>query len=872
MKELPKAYEPGRVESDIYKMWVDGGYFRAEVDGNKKPFSIVIPPPNVTGQLHLGHAFDNTLQDILVRTKRMQGYSALWVPGTDHAGIATQIKVEENLRKEGKTRFDYGREGFVELVWDWKHKYGSRIIEQLKTLGSSCDWSRERFTMDEGCSRAVREVFVSLYEKGLIYKGLRIINWCPSCTTALSDTEVEYSERDSHLWHIRYPLADGSGYLTVATTRPETMLGDTAVAVHPEDERYKHLIGKTVILPLMDREIPIVADEYVDPAFGTGCVKITPCHDPNDFEVAQRHGLDKLLIMDDHAVINKEGGKYAGLYRDEARKAVVADLEKGGCLEKIEGHVHNSGSCYRCGTLVEPMASVQWFVRMEPLAKPAIEVVRDGRMTFVPERFSKTYMNWMENVRDWCISRQLWWGHRIPAWSCSDCGELSVSRTDLNECPKCGSRNLKQDEDVLDTWFSSALWPFSTLGWPDRTPELEYFYPTAVICPGYEIIFFWVARMIVTGLEFMGDVPFRSALIHGMVRDEQGRKMSKSLGNGIDPVELIEAYGADALRLSLVTGVSAGNDMRLRKEKCEASRNFCNKLWNASRFVMMNLHSEQWGLPENLELADQWILTRLMRVIYEATENIDKYELGLAAQKIMDFVWDDFCDWYIELSKSRLQGEDEEARLTAEQILSYVLGQALKLLHPFTPFVTEAIWQALPNEDGVIMTKEWPSVESRLVFDYEEARMERVMELIKAVRTRRAELGVPPSRKAKMIIVTDDEGLFSENEGYIKRLAQASDIEYAALAPESAAKMAQCVTSAATAYIPMDELVDLAAERTRMTKELAAAEKDIAVLTAKLDNPGFVSKAPEKVVAAERERLASLTALAEKLRGGLAAL
>ncbi|MCL1896966.1 MAG: valine--tRNA ligase, partial [Clostridiales bacterium] len=820
--ELPKAYEPNNVEPDIYKLWIDGNYFRAEVDKAKKPFSIVIPPPNVTGQLHLGHAFDNTLQDILIRVKRMQGFSALWVPGTDHAGIATQIKVEENLRKEGKTRFDYGREAFVDIVWDWKRKYGGRIIEQLKTLGTSCDWSRERFTMDEGCSRAVREVFVRLYEKGLIYKGLRIINWCPSCTTALSDTEVEYSGRDSHLWHVRSPLADGTGSLTVATTRPETMLGDTAVAVNPDDARYKHLVGKSAILPLMGREIPIVADEYVDPAFGTGCVKITPCHDPNDFEVANRHDLEKLLIMDENAVINKNGGKYEGLDRDKARKAVIADLEKGGFLEKIEPHLHNSGSCYRCGTLVEPMASVQWFVKMAPLAEPAIEVVKDGRMTFVPERFSKTYMNWMENVRDWCVSRQLWWGHRIPAWTCDVCGELTVSREDIEACPKCAGP-VKQDEDVLDTWFSSGLWPFSTLGWPDKTPELDYFYPTSVICPGYEIIFFWVARMITSGMEFMGDVPFRTALIHGMVRDEQGRKMSKSLGNGIDPVELIEAYGADALRLSLVTGVSAGNDMRLRKEKIEASRNFCNKLWNASRFVIMNIHSDSWGMPQRLELADQWILSRLMRVIDEVTENIEKFELGLAAQKAMDFVWDDFCDWYIELTKARLQGIDQEDRQTAEQILSYVLSQALKLLHPFTPFVTEAIWQALPNESGAIMIKDWPKVESRLIFEDEEAGMEKIMELIRTVRTRRSELNVPASKKAKMMIVTGDR-LFSENESYIMRLARASEIEFLPEIPTGAAKMIQCVTGPATAYIPMDELVDIETERARLAKELAGAE------------------------------------------------
>ncbi len=871
-KELSKAYDPRSVEPDIYQMWTDNRCFHADIDPKKKPFSIVIPPPNVTGQLHMGHAFDETLQDILIRTKRMQGYSALWVPGTDHAGIATQIKVEEMLRKEGKTRFDYGREGFVELVWDWKKKYGARIIEQLKTLGSSCDWERERFTMDEGCSRAVREVFVSLYEKGLIYKGLRIINWCPQCTTALSDAEVEYAERASHLWHVRYALEDGSGELVVATTRPETMLGDTAVAVHPDDERYAGFVGKYVILPLMNRRIPVVADAYVDREFGTGCVKITPCHDPNDFEMAQRHGLEQILIMDGNARINQNGGRYEGLSREAAREAVLADLEAGSFLVRTQDHVHNAGSCYRCGTLVEPITSVQWFVKVEPLAGPAVEVVKNGRMQFVPERFGKTYLNWMENVRDWCISRQLWWGHRIPAWTCADCGKITVARVDPTACAHCGSAALHQDEDVLDTWFSSALWPFSTLGWPDKTPELDYFYPTAVISPGYDIIFFWVARMVFSGLEFMGDIPFGTVLIHGMVRDEQGRKMSKSLGNGVDPVEIIEEFGADALRLSLVLGVSAGNDMRLRKEKCESAKNFCNKLWNASRFVLMNLHRADWTLPEELDPADRWILTRLNGVINEVSENLEKFELGIGAQKLIDFVWDDFCDWYIELTKPRLQSWDGEERQTAEQVLCYVLSAALRLLHPYIPFVTEAIWQAMPQESGILMMQPWPEAENRLSFEAEAAQMETVMDLIRALRVRRSEMNVPPSKKAKLVLVTKTPELFREGQRYLERLAAVSEVDYREAVPEDTAGMAICVTSAATALLPLAELIDLDAERARVTKELGKTKAEITALSAKLSNPGFTGKAPEKVVAAERERLANLTALAEKLEKSLAVL
>ncbi|MCF0121613.1 MAG: valine--tRNA ligase, partial [Oscillospiraceae bacterium] len=692
MKELPKVYDPKQVEKKIYDMWVEGGYFKGTIDPDKKPFTIVIPPPNVTGQLHLGHAFDETLQDVLVRVKRMQGYAALWIPGTDHAGIATQIKVEEALRGEGLTRYDLGREKFLERVWEWKNKFGNRIVEQLKTLGCSCDWDRERFTMDEGCSKAVREVFVSLYEKGLIYKGNRIINWCPKCTTALSDAEVEHEEQAGHFWHIRYPVKDSDEYVTVATTRPETMLGDTAVAVHPEDERYTHLVGKTLVLPLVGREIPVIADEYVDKDFGTGCVKMTPCHDPNDFEVGLRHNLEQIRVIDDNACI-VNGGKYDGMDRYEARRAIVSDLEEQGYLVKVEEHSHNVGVCYRCGTTVEPVTSPQWFVKMKPLAEKAIEVVEDGRIRFVPDRFCKTYYNWMNNVNDWCISRQLWWGHQIPAWYCADCGHITVSREDAVECEACHSRNITRDEDVLDTWFSSALWPFSTLGWPEKTPDLDYFYPTSVLVTGYDIIFFWVARMIFSGMEHMKLEPFKTVLYHGLIRDSQGRKMSKSLGNGVDPIEVINTYGADALRFNIITGNSPGNDMRYYPERCEAMRNFANKIWNASRFVMMNLTIEKNELPEKLELEDKWILSKLNSLAGEVCDNIDKFELGIAASKIYDFIWDTFCDWYIELTKPRLNGEDKDANISAQKVLLYVLTEILKLLHPFMPFITEEIWQ-----------------------------------------------------------------------------------------------------------------------------------------------------------------------------------
>ena len=872
MSELPKTYDPKSVEDKLYSFWNDSGFFHAEVNPDKKPYTIVIPPPNVTGQLHMGHAFDETLQDILIRTKRMQGYEALWMPGTDHAGIATQIKVEENLRKEeGLTRYDLGREKFLERVWDWKHKYGNRIISQLKKLGSSCDWERERFTMDEGCSKAVREVFVNLYNKGLIYKGHRIINWCPHCATALSDAEVEYEPQPGKLWHIRYPLADGSGDLVVATTRPETFMGDTGVAVNPNDERYKHLIGKTCILPIMNREIPIFGDEYVDMEFGTGCVKVTPCHDPNDFEMGQRHNLEQILVFNEDATVNENGGKYEGMDRYECRKAVVKDLEEGGYLVKIEDHEHNVGTCYRCGTTVEPMTSAQWFVKMAPLAKPAMDVVKEGKTRFVPDRFAKTYLRWMENVHDWCISRQLWWGHRIPAFYCDDCGEMTVSKEDIHVCPKCGSHNVRQEEDVLDTWFSSALWPFSTLGWPEKTKELEYFYPTSTLVTGYDIIFFWVARMIFSGVEHMGETPFETVYIHGLVRDAQGRKMSKSLGNGIDPLEIIDQYGADALRFTLATGNSPGNDMRFSTERVEASRNFCNKIWNASRFIQMNLTIDKdkaAALPETLTIEDKWIVSRYNTLIAEVTRNIDQYELGLAAAKLNDFIWDNFCDWYIEIAKTRLQNGDENV----QKVLCYVLSGAMQLLHPFMPFITETIWQALPHEGPSGMVSQWPAYDETLHFAAEEAQMETLMDAVRAIRNRRSEMNVPPSKKAKVLVLTEKKDTFAAGAGFFPKLAYASDIELIDAVPEDAAKMASVVTGDAQLYMPMGDLIDFAAERARLEKEKAKVEDDIAFVMKKLDNPNFVNKAPEKVVAVEREKADKLREHLAKLEESIAAL
>ena len=869
MKELPKVYDPGTVEKRIYEMWQSHGCFKGVIDPDKKPFSIVMPPPNVTGQLHMGHALDSTLQDILTRYKRMQGYAALWLPGTDHAGIATQIKVEEELRvKEGLTRYDLGREKFLDRVWEWKNKYGDRIVEQQKVLGASCDWDRSAFTMDETRAKSVRETFCELYEKGLIYKGSRIINWCPKCRTALSDAEVEYKDMPGSFWHIRYPIEDSDEEFIIATTRPETMLGDSGVAVHPDDERYKHLVGKNAILPLVGRKLPIVADEYVELGFGTGAVKMTPCHDPNDYEVGLRHDLEQILCIDEDAkIIN--GGKYNGMDRYEARKAIVADLEEQGYLVKVEPYNHNVGCCYRCGTVVEPLTSPQWFVKMKPLAEAAIEVVKDGRIKFVPERFTKTYMNWMENVHDWCISRQLWWGHRIPAWYCDDCGKITVSRTDPCECEHCHSKNIHQEEDVLDTWFSSALWPFSTMGWPDKTPELDYWYPTSVMVTGYDIIFFWVARMIFSGMEQMKKEPFHTVFIHGLVRDSQGRKMSKSLGNGIDPLEMAEKYGADALRFNLITGNSPGNDMRFYVEKCEAMRNFCNKIWNASRFVMMNLTVEDNHLPEALETEDKWILSKLNRVVKEVCDNMDSFELGVAAGKIYDFIWDDYCDWYIELTKPRLNGDDEVAKESAQRVLLYVLVEILKLLHPFMPFITEEIWQALPHEGDALMMQSYPEYSEKLNFPEDEANFGMVMDAIKAVRARRSEMNVPPSRKSHLIIVTDKAKAFTDGEKFICKLAYASGVEVRAELPESADGMVSVITDNARMFMPMAELVDLEKERARMEKELANAKKQLDGQNAKLANENFVSRAPEKVVNAEREKKAKLEALIENLEESL---
>ena len=872
MKELPKVYDPKSVEKKIYDMWMEGGYFKGRIDPDKKPFSIVMPPPNVTGQLHMGHALDSTLQDILTRYKRMQGYSALWLPGVDHAGIATQIKVEEVLRKtEGKTRYDLGREKFLERVWDWKDQYGDRIVEQQKSMGVSCDWDRSRFTMDDTCAKAVRETFCDLYEKGLIYKGKRIINWCPHCRTALSDAEVEYKDIPGSFWYIRYPIEGSDEEFTIATTRPETMLGDTGVAVNPNDERYRHLVGKNAILPLVGRRLPIVADDYVELGFGTGAVKMTPCHDPNDYEVGLRHGLEQIQCIDEDAkIIN--GGKYNGMDRYECRKAIVADLEEAGYMVKIEPYSHNVGCCYRCGTVVEPLTSPQWFVKMAPLAKKAIEVVKDGRIKFVPERFTKTYLNWMENVHDWCISRQLWWGHQIPAWYCADCGHVTVSRKDAEECECCRSRNIKRDEDVLDTWFSSALCPFSTMGWPEKTEELGYWYPTSVMVTGYDIIFFWVARMIFSAMEQMDKEPFGTVFIHGLVRDSQGRKMSKSLGNGIDPLEMVEKYGADALRFNLITGNSPGNDMRFYVEKCEAMRNFCNKIWNASRFVMMNLTIDKNELPEKLEIEDKWILSKLNDVVKEVCENMDAFELGVAAGKIYDFIWDSYCDWYIELTKPRLNGENEESKLAAQKVLLYVLTEILKLLHPFMPFITEEIWQALPHEGEALMIERYPEYRSELSFPADEQNFEMVMTAIKAVRARRSEMNVPPSRKAHLIIATEKKAAFEAGSGYICKLAYASEVSVVDAPPAGSESMVSVITDNARTFMPMAELVDLDKERARIAKELANAEKQLAGQNAKLENQNFVSRAPEAVVNAEREKKAKLEALIENLRASLAAL
>ena len=853
-KELEKQYDPKNVEDRIYDFWLKGKYFHAKVENDKKPYTIVIPPPNITGQLHMGHALDNTLQDILIRWRRMQGYDTLWLPGTDHASIATEAKIVEAMKAEGLTKEDIGREAFLERAWEWKEKFGGRIIQQLKKLGSSCDWDRERFTLDEGCSKAVLEVFCNLYEKGLIYRGERIINWCPHCLTSISDAEVEYEDQPGHFWHLRYPFKDGSGYMELATTRPETLLGDTAVAVNPNDERYKDVVGKTLILPIVHREIPVVADDYVEMDFGTGVVKITPAHDPNDFEVGLRHNLEVINVMTDDARITDDYPAYAGMDRYEARKAIVKDLEAEGALVKIEDYSHNVGTCYRCHNTVEPRVSKQWFVKMEPLAGPAIECVKSGKTKFIPDRFDKTYYHWMENIKDWCISRQLWWGHRIPAYYCDDCGEITVSKTKPDCCPHCGG-TVTQDPDTLDTWFSSALWPFSTLGWPDDTPELRHYFPTNTLVTGYDIIFFWVARMIFSSCEQMGKQPFDTVFIHGIVRDAQGRKMSKSLGNGIDPLEVIDKYGADALRFTLATGNSPGNDMRFSDEKVGASRNFANKLWNAARFVLMNTGDDEIDLtlPENLTLEDRWVLSLFNTLTKEVTENLEKFELGVAVAKLYDFIWDIFCDWYIELAKIRLQNKGEDAE-NAKRMLVWVLSNTLKLLHPFMPFITEEIWQTLPHEGESIMISDWPVYSDELNFADDEIEMERIITAIRAIRNRRAEMNVAPSKKAKVYIATSYIDTFEKAGVFMSRLASASETQVGAeFEIEQAVSI---VTADAKIYIPMGELIDFEAEKARLNKELEATQKDLDFVNNKLNNKNFVEKAPANVVQAQRDAAA----------------
>ena len=870
-KELPKTYSPSEFEDRIYKEWCDNKLFTPTIDHKKQHYSIVIPPPNITGQLHMGHALDNTLQDILIRYKRMRGFCTLWVPGTDHASIATEAKIVEAMRKEGLTKEDLGRDKFLERAWDWKKQYGGRIIEQLKKMGSSCDWSRERFTLDEGCSKAVREVFNRLYEKGLIYRGERIINWCPHCKTSISNAEVDYSEQDSHFWHIRYPLVGGGGFVEVATTRPETLLGDTAVAVNPNDERYKHLIGKYVTLPLVGRRIPIVGDEHAQLDKGTGCVKITPAHDPNDFEVGRRQHLPMEVCLTPDAKITDNYPKYAGMDRYEARKAIVEDLKAGGYLCEIEDLKHEVGTCYRCGTTIEPMVSLQWFVKMEPLAKPAIECVRDGRIKFVPERFDKNYFHWMENTQDWCISRQLWWGHRIPAFYCDDCGHTVVSREDVDVCPKCGG-HMTQDPDTLDTWFSSALWPFSTLGWPENTDDLKYFFPTNTLVTGYDIITFWVSRMIFSSLEYMDEVPFDTVLIHGLVRDAQGRKMSKSLGNGIDPLEIIDKYGADALRFALATGNSPGNDMRFSDEKIEAARNFANKLWNAARFVLMNLTIDKIEEPDKSKLAveDKWVLTKLEECVKSVNTNLDKYELGVALSSIYDFLWDYYCDWYIELTKTSVSSEDKDRSLTAQNTLAYVLRETLKLLHPFMPFITEEIYSSLPGEEGFIMVKDYPEYREDFTFAAAEEDMNRIIDAIKAIRVRRNEMGVVPSRKAKLFVETKYPETFSGATAFFEKLASAASLEVVEdYADENAVKI---ITDSATIHIPLGDLVDFEAERARLKKELDAMESEIKRAEGKLSNEGFVSRAPAAVVEAEKAKLEKYKEKRDSIKEAIAKL
>jgi len=877
-EQLPTTYDPRAVEDKWYQYWEEQGFFTPPESGKGQPFCIVMPPPNVTGSLHLGHALDNTLQDILTRWRRMQGYQTLWLPGTDHAGIATQAKVEEQLAQEGKSKYDLGREAFLERAWAWKRQYGNRITQQLRKLGTSCDWSRERFTMDEGCSQAVQEVFVRLYEKGLIYRGNYIINWCPKCQTTISDIEVEHEPRKGHIWHIRYPVIDSDRYIVVATTRPETMLGDTAVAVHPEDERYKDLIGRQVMLPLMDRPIPIIADEYVDKEFGTGAVKVTPAHDPNDFEMGLRHNLEQICVMDRHAKMNENAGNYQGLSRYEARERIVQDLQALGLLEKIEEHENAVGQCYRCDTVVEPMVSKQWFVRMKPLAEPAIEAVRDGRIRFVPERFTKIYLNWMENIRDWCISRQLWWGHRIPVWYCQDCEEIICSKEAPTVCPKCGSSKLEQDPDVLDTWFSSGLWPFSTLGWPKQTKDLQTYYPTSVLVTGRDIIFFWVARMIVSGLEMMQEVPFREVFIHGLVLDAQGRKMSKSLGNGVDPIEVIDQYGADTLRFMLITGNTPGNDLRFQTERLEGTRNFANKIWNASRFALLNLedYQEEEEFTPEYTLADRWIISRFHQAAREVTRHLERYDLGEAARVVYEFIWDEFCDWYIELVKPRLYGkETENSRKTAQFVLSTVLRQTMELLHPFMPFITEEIWQHLPHRGPSIMLAPWNAGDEAWIDEQAEQKMTAIADVIKAIRNLRSEMNVPPGKKAEAILFAQDQemaGTLEAGRGYLLNLGGLSELTIRLSGPDKPQQAVTAIVKGVEVYLPLKGLVDLEKETARLQKELENLEKEIARLEGKLNNAGFISKAPAEVVAKEREKLKDYQAKKEAVLERIASL
>ena len=869
-KELNKVYEPAQVEDKIYKFWLDGDMFKAEPDSKKEPYCIVMPPPNITGQLHMGHALDETLQDILIRWKRMSGYSALWLPGTDHAAIATEAKIVEAMRKEGVTKEDLGRDGFMKRAWEWKKQYGGRIVEQLKKLGSSCDWSRERFTMDEGCTKAVKEVFVRYYEKGLIYRGERIINWCPHCKTSISNAEVEYEDQAGHFWHLRYPLTDGSGYVELATTRPETLLGDTAIAVNPKDERYKDIVGKTVLLPLVNREIPVVADSYVDMEFGTGVVKITPAHDPNDFEVGARHNLPIINVLTEDAKIVDDYPAYAGMDRYEARKKIVEDLEKGGFLVRVEEHEHNVGTCYRCGTTVEPRVSLQWFVKMKDLAKPAIEAVKTGETKFVPARFEKNYFHWMEDIRDWCVSRQLWWGHQIPAFYCDDCGEMVVTKEDSAVCPKCG-KPMRQDPDTLDTWFSSALWPFSTLGWPEQTEELKYYYPTNTLVTGYDIITFWVSRMIVAGMEHMKQKPFDTVLIHGLVRDAQGRKMSKSLGNGIDPLEVIANYGADALRFMLATGNAPGNDMRFMEEKVTASRNFANKIWNAARFIMMNLPDDFKAdeLPANLNVEDKWIVSKFNTLAKEIGENLEKFELGVAVSKLYDFIWDVYCDWYIELTKPRIAaGGETEA--TAQQVLVWVMKGMLKLLHPFMPFITEEIWQALVNDGSAIMLQDFPVYDEKLTFTEDETAFEKIIAGIKGIRNCRGEMNVPPSKKAKLFIETQQKDIFAKGEMFFERLAYASEVTISEKVEEN--DCVTVVTDCARFFIPLSDIIDVEKETARLNKDKEKVQKDIDFLSKKLSNEGFIAKAPAQLIEAEKAKLAKAEEKMAKINESLEAL